>query len=219
LTASREEKDPVRVERAKKAWETRRANQLRRQAEEVDLAPAEAVTDPTPEPTPAVEPVAASSGSEVGPPPLPPRPDDGKPGAARLPTDVEPEPEPVIPKADPATAKGEVVQIHILNDGFTAFAKIWYQGETISVERGSPEWQQTVDKTGRSWLDMSVEEQLARYDGVQQFGFGPWPGQPAMTQEEYEKAIAAALSPEEERRIEKKRQREQSAPLPVTSGR
>jgi hypothetical protein len=205
------EKDPVRSERAKKAWETRRANAAKR-VEEAKETPQVVVAQETP----AVADAPASSpvGAELPPPP--PRP-DAPVAAEKLDASV-PEPKPIIPNHDPATAKNEVVQIHILNDGFTAFAKTWYRGETISVERGSDEWNQTVDKNGNSWLDMTIAEQLDRYDNVQQFGFGPWPYEPPMSDEEYEKAIIAAQSPEEERRIQKKRQREKAAPLPVTTG-
>lgn len=81
--------------------------------------------------------------------------------------------------------------LHILVDGFTAFGKVWYRGQEITVVPESDEWKSTVDAEGNTWLNLSVQEQEIRY-GRQVFGRGHWPyggfnlDDPTLTDEERE---------------------------------
>lgn len=126
-----------------------------------------------------------------------------------------PEPPAIIPRATAATARGEVRTIHFVDDGLTALGKVWYRGEQISVDTASDDYQMTVDRTGRSWLDFDEVEQVERYGKVM-FRPGPWPYQRPMTEEEYVSSLSAADA-EAARRLEKQRQR-QAAVAPPGSG-
>ena len=81
--------------------------------------------------------------------------------------------------------------IHILSDGFTAFGKVWYRGQEITVVPDSDEWKATVDTQGLSWLNLSAQDQEIRY-GRQVFGRGHWPyggfdlTDPALSEEDRE---------------------------------
>lgn len=69
----------------------------------------------------------------------------------------------------------DVVTVNFLVDGVTAFGKVWYRGEELSVQRNSPWWEATVDRGGVSWLDLSEAEQRAIYGEVR-FAHGTWTG-------------------------------------------
>lgn len=81
--------------------------------------------------------------------------------------------------------------VHILEDGFTAFGKVWYRGQEITVVPESDEWNSTVDRDGNTWMNLSYTEQEIRY-GRQMFGKGHWPyggfnlDDPLLTDEERE---------------------------------
>lgn len=45
--------------------------------------------------------------------------------------------------------------------GFTAFGKVWEQGEELVIDVGSDQWNSTLDRNGVSWVDRSAEEQIA----------------------------------------------------------
>lgn len=77
----------------------------------------------------------------------------------------------VSPKTDPK----DVVSVCFTQDGFTAFGKIWYRGETLSLERGSDDWKMTENREGESWMDLDEEEQIDRY-GERMFRPGKWTG-------------------------------------------
>ena len=85
----------------------------------------------------------------------------------------------------------DVVFFHVLEDGFTAFGKVWLRGQEIKISRTSPEYKLTLDKFGNSWLDL-VDDQRAQYArwGYLKIAPGEWPGR------KYDDAIAL----EDERR-------------------
>lgn len=128
-----------------------------------------------------------------------------------------PEPEPIIPQATPATARGEVRTIHFVDDGLTALGKVWYRGEQISVDTASDDYQMTVDRLGRSWLDFDEVTQVERYGKVM-FRPGPWPYQRPMTEGEYEASLSA-VDAEAAHRLEKQRQRQQRVAPPGSGSR
>lgn len=66
-------------------------------------------------------------------------------------------------------AEGEGVLIHILEDGFNAS----YRGQEILF--GPQSYEETKDRFGVSWLNLTDEEQFARWGNVK-FRKGPWPG-------------------------------------------
>lgn len=112
---------------------------------------------------------------------------------------------------DPETAENEVVTIHFLEDGFTAFGQVFYRGQELSIEKGSPQYKETLDKKGNSWLDLDVDEQFKRYE-KQMFAPGPWRGRTLEDAIKEMEALATETDPEERARIEKRIAR-QSMPL------
>jgi len=86
--------------------------------------------------------------------------------------------DPDVELAAPAQpgAEGNIL-IHFLEDGFTVLGQVWYRGQELEFEPGSPAHQDTYDRTGRSWLDLRNDEfaQAARWGKVM-FRNGPWPG-------------------------------------------
>ena len=48
----------------------------------------------------------------------------------------------------------DVLVIHFLEDGFSAFGAVWSKGQEIEIVKGSPEWNRTLDINGESWLDL-----------------------------------------------------------------
>lgn len=71
----------------------------------------------------------------------------------------------------------DLVTVHFVEDGLTAFGKLWYRGENLTIERGSPEWEQTfTDEEGtQSWLELDEDGQVDRW-GVRFFRPGTWTG-------------------------------------------
>jgi hypothetical protein len=71
----------------------------------------------------------------------------------------------------------ENVLIHFVGDGFTALGQIWYRGQELEFTPGSGAYQDTCDRSGRSWLELREDEstQIEKYGEVM-FRPGPWPG-------------------------------------------
>lgn len=65
------------------------------------------------------------------------------------------------------------ILIHVLADGLTALGRVFYRGQEIVF--GPKAYEDTKGRDGRSWLNMSDEEQYDRW-GVVRFRKGPWPG-------------------------------------------
>lgn len=75
----------------------------------------------------------------------------------------------------PQFKDGDVVLIHVREDGFTANGRVWYRGQELEFVVGAQNWRDTLDRNGDSWLTMTESDQLRRYGKVM-FGHGPWPG-------------------------------------------
>lgn len=123
----------------------------------------------------------------------------------------------------------DVLTINFVEDGLSAFGKVWLRGEELSVRRDSPEWEATCDRTGRSWMELSEREQFARWGAVQ-FREGLWAGRslseiddPALSDEdrallekaEQERAEAlneAKKAPESPSKARKRTSRKPAAP-------
>lgn len=59
--------------------------------------------------------------------------------------------------------RGELVEFHVVKDGFTAFSNVWLRGQNLSVRRGSDEWKRTCDINGQnSFLDI-LDDVAAQY--------------------------------------------------------
>lgn len=120
-------------------------------------------------------------------------PPDGKSARARGPV-TPPEAEDVVASLEPdddlaemagaapaasapaVTRKdGEKILIHVREDGFTANGRVWYRGQELEFEVGSEPYKDTLDRSGRSWLELDENSQYKQYGRVM-FGFGPWPG-------------------------------------------
>lgn len=80
-----------------------------------------------------------------------------------------------LPKATPGGA--DVVTINFVEDGLSAFGKVWVRGEELSVKRGTPSWEATCDREGNSWMELTEPEQYDRWGEVR-FREGLWAGRP-----------------------------------------
>ena len=69
----------------------------------------------------------------------------------------------------------DVVTVNFVEDGLTAFQRVWYRGQELSIEKGTPEWEQTLDEDGNSWLELDENDQLDKW-GVRFFREGKWAG-------------------------------------------
>lgn len=76
----------------------------------------------------------------------------------------------------PEVVDGQNVLIHVREDGFTACGRVWYRGQELEFTVGEPNWEDTKDIKGNSWVLQTEAEQLRRYGGRVMFGLGPWPG-------------------------------------------
>ncbi len=87
--------------------------------------------------------------------------------------DVEPEID-----ETPASANGDTIVIHFLEDGATALGKLFYRGDELEFVVGSQAHRDTFDRNGKSWLDLRFDEfaQAERFGGRIMFRNGPWPG-------------------------------------------
>lgn len=78
---------------------------------------------------------------------------------------------------DELDPNADKILIHIVEDGITIQGEVWYRGQEIEFTVGSKAHQQTLNKYGKSWLDMADDEE-AQYNrwGKLYFKAGPWRG-------------------------------------------
>lgn len=74
-------------------------------------------------------------------------------------------------------ASGQTMVIHMVDDGLTAFGRVWYRGQEIEIGPDHPRWPEAVN-----WIMLSRFEQLERW-GKHYFDFGPWPGRRSYVEE------------------------------------
>jgi hypothetical protein len=103
----------------------------------------------------------------------------------------------------PADASNEVITIHFVADGLTAFNNVWYKGQELSVEVGSDQYTETLDKEGNSWLLLDEFDQIDRWDEVK-FRPGPWRGLPMGEAVKLADQIASEEDPDKRAKLEKK---------------
>lgn len=74
----------------------------------------------------------------------------------------------------------QTILLHFLEDGFSAFAVVWYRGQELEIVKGSRSYKATLDRNGQSWLDLvdNEYEQVKRFGKVM-FRKGPWFGDPS----------------------------------------
>lgn len=63
---------------------------------------------------------------------------------------------------------------HFLEDGQTYFGQQWYRGQEVTIVEGSKEFSLAFDREGRFILDLTPEEQIAKWGKVM-YAEGPWP--------------------------------------------
>ena len=80
---------------------------------------------------------------------------------------------PPVAAQEPETPVEEFL-VHFLDDGLTLAGKVWYRGQTLLVD--SKVRSRTTDRLGRCVLDLTAEQQTAKW-GRPKFGRGPWPGE------------------------------------------
>lgn len=77
---------------------------------------------------------------------------------------------------EPVSEDDDVITIHVLDTGLTFADRVWSYGQTIQFKRGGLAYSDTVDRTGKSWLDdISPEAQLQRFHKII-VGSGPYTG-------------------------------------------
>src|SRR5690349_2392184 len=86
-----------------------------------------------------------------------------------------------------------VVTVSFVEDGMTALGWSWYRGETLTVEKGTEEWDRTLyeneDGEQVSWLELDEDGQIERW-GDRFFRPGKWAGKgfdlddPELTEEQ-----------------------------------
>jgi hypothetical protein len=97
------------------------------------------------------------------------------------PVEVKAAPEPVEVKAEPE-AKVEAepetfIDLHVVAvGGFSAFGRLWSQGQYLKIPTSGPDYEKTLDKEQKSWLRFVGDEAAqAEYYGRILFKAGPWP--------------------------------------------
>lgn len=100
-----------------------------------------------------------------------------------------------VEEALDATPGEETVLLHFVEDGFTAQGRVWMRGQELEFVKGSPAYEETVDRYGKTWLDMVGDDaaQYAKFGRIM-FRPGPWPGL------DYEDAEAARAERERDRK-------------------
>ncbi len=68
----------------------------------------------------------------------------------------------------------DTILIHVLTDGFTINGQVTYRGQEFEFPVGGKAYEQTVNREGRTWLNLTEDEQYDRW-GEARFGHGPWP--------------------------------------------
>lgn len=81
------------------------------------------------------------------------------------------------PKVKAEDSSAETILFHVVEDGFSAQGVVWVRGQELEFVKDSPEYKDTLDREGNSWLDL-VGDDAAQ---MQRFGKimvrpGPWPG-------------------------------------------
>jgi hypothetical protein len=74
-------------------------------------------------------------------------------------------PEVIVP------SEGEAVLIHFVEDGLTAFGRVWYRGQELAIGPDHPRWAEAL-----GWIMLDKAAQFERW-GKQYFDHGPWPFQ------------------------------------------
>ncbi len=81
------------------------------------------------------------------------------------------------PKAKAEDSNAETILFHVVEDGFSAQGVVWVRGQELEFVKDSPEYKDTLDREGNSWLDMVGDDaaQMQRFGKVM-VRPGPWPG-------------------------------------------
>lgn len=76
-----------------------------------------------------------------------------------------------------SAGSGDVILLHIVEDGFTASGAVWMRGQELEFKKDTPEYRDTLDRNGKSWLDLLGDDaaQMEMFGKVM-FRPGPWPG-------------------------------------------
>lgn len=60
-----------------------------------------------------------------------------------------------------APAKGEVTIIHVVEDGFTEFGRVWMRGQELHIDEAA--YKRTQDRNGDSWIDTLLNDPHEQY--------------------------------------------------------
>lgn len=53
-------------------------------------------------------------------------------------------------------AKGEVTVVHVVEDGFTEFGRVWMRGQELHIDQKA--YERTQDRHGNSWMDSLLND-------------------------------------------------------------
>ena len=82
-----------------------------------------------------------------------------------------------VPEFPAAPETEDEVLIHFLEDGLTFGGIMGYRGQEFRFVPGTPAWEDTLNRHGKSWVTFTDEEQYRAWN-KRYFGRGPWPGKP-----------------------------------------
>lgn len=104
--------------------------------------------------------------------------------ARKVTTQIENAPD----RYQPSSGEGDLLLIHFEEDGFTVFGQSWYRGQELEIVLNGPEHQRTMDREGKSWLDLVDDRhaQISRWGRVM-FERGPFVPRPG---ERFKDAVA-----------------------------
>lgn len=83
----------------------------------------------------------------------------------------------VLGEAEIAEPGPDNIVLHFLEDGLTALGQVWMRGQELEFAPGSRAFEDTKDRTGKSWVSL-VDDEFAQVSkwGKVMFRRGPWPG-------------------------------------------
>lgn len=60
-----------------------------------------------------------------------------------------------------APAKGKVIIVHVVEDGFTEFGRVWMRGQELHIDQAA--YERTKDRNGDTWIDTLLNDPHAQY--------------------------------------------------------
>lgn len=71
------------------------------------------------------------------------------------------------------TEEGKVILIHVVEDGFTEFGRVWMRGQELRIDQAA--YQRTKDRRGHSWVDDLLYDPNKQYEAWHHHYVSPGP--------------------------------------------